>query len=284
MTESEGRTPVVTGPFIRAADLLERLDEVVLCDLRWSVDGRLGRQQHLEGSLPGAVFVDLDTEVSGPPTEEGGRHPLPDPAAFAAAMGRLGIPDDVPVVAYDQGPGVIAARLVWMLRAIGQPAAVLDGGFAAWPGPVTAGGAVRAPVEREVRDWPPSLVVDTDRVAALAREGSGVLLDARDAARYRGEVDEPGGAPAGHIPGAQSLPGSAHLDDGRLRPHAELRALYEPTGALERGEVVAYCGSGVSACMDLLALEELGVVGKLYPGSWSAWSADPTRPVATGNQ
>jgi len=275
--------PVGHRPFTTAHELAPLLDVVVLADVRWSLDGSQGRDQHLETTLPGAVYVDLDGDLSGPPTREGGRHPLPTAEEFAATLGGLGIAEDDVVVAFDHGPGVAPARLVWMLRSLGQRAALLDGGLAAWDGPTAPGGTRRPPTSRRARPWPEERLVDTSAVLTrVSDDAEVVLLDARPADRFAGTAAEPGGAPSGHIPGARSAPATDNLDAGRLRPPEELRARYAALGALDSPEVIAYCGSGVAACIDLLTLEELGVGGRLYPGSWSAWSADPARPVATG--
>lgn len=270
-------------PAFVSADRLATLSPPpVLVDLRWSLDGSLGRADYVARHLPGAVYLDLDTVAAGPPTPACGRHPLPDPAAFAASLGELGIGWDDPVVAYDQGPGVIAARLVWMLRVIDQPAAVLEGGLAGWTGAVEAGEVTRTPVVRAARDWPVDRLADADLTASIAARRDGVVLDAREPARFAGET-EPVDPRPGHIPGAVNLPVTDNLDvAGRLEARDVLSQRYGATGALEAGEVVAYCGSGVAACHDLLVLEELGIHGRLYPGSWSAWSADPQREAATG--
>jgi thiosulfate/3-mercaptopyruvate sulfurtransferase len=249
--------------------------------MRWSLDGSEGHDSYLAGHLPGAVYVDLDTVAAGPPSTAAGRHPLPDPARFAADLGALGIGEHDRVVVADQGPGAIAARLVWMLRAIGGEAAVLDGGVAAWDGPLDSGEVVRPPVTRRVHPWPADRLVDTDTLAGFLGDDTTVVLDARDRPRFLGEV-EPTSSPPGHVPGARSAPFVDNLDGGRLAPLDRLRAEYTALGALDADEVVAYCGSGVTACHDLLVLEALGITGRLYPGSWSAWSADPARPVATG--
>jgi thiosulfate/3-mercaptopyruvate sulfurtransferase len=268
-------------PFVDATWVTANLDEVVLADVRASLDGSEGEHTYLDAHLPGAVFVDLDMVLAGPPTREGGRHPLPDPERFAADLGQLGIGDDAVVVAYDQGPGAWAARLVWSLRVIGQPAAVLDGGIAGWDGPTETGRVRRSPRERRVVPWPPDRLIDSDELDRRHRDDDLVVLDARDAARYAGEV-EPIDARAGHVPGARSAPFAANLDGVHLRPFEDLRRHYDRLGAFGAAEVVTYCGSGVTACHDLLVLEGLGVRGRLYPGSWSAWSADPSKPVATG--
>ncbi len=270
-------------PFIAADELAPVLDGVVLADVRWSLDGSQGPAQHLQATLPGAIYVDLDTDLSSPPSVDGGRHPLPTPEAFAATLGRLGIAEGDVVVAFDHGPGVAPARLVWMLRSLGQRAALLDGGLAAWDGPTSPGGTSRPPTAPAVRPWPAERLADTAAVLErVSGDAGAVLLDARPAARFAGTAEEPGGAPRGHIPGARSAPATDNLAGGRVLGPEELRARYGAIGALEAPEVIAYCGSGVAACLDLLALEELGVAGRLYPGSWSAWSADPARPIATG--
>lgn len=270
-------------PFVSASWLEAHLDEVVVADLRWSLDGSEGPATYRERHLPGAVYVDLDTVAAGPPTASEGRHPLPGPEHFAQALGELGIGEDAPVVAYDQGPGAIAARLVWMLRAIGQPAGVLEGGLAGWSGPTETGEATRTAVTRTPVPWPRDRLADADRTAASALRDGAVVLDARDPERYRGE-SEPVDARPGHIPGAANLPFTDNLEaDGRLRSAAELRERYGAVGALDADEVIAYCGSGVTACHDLLVLEQLGRPGRLYPGSWSAWSQDEARAAVRGS-
>jgi thiosulfate/3-mercaptopyruvate sulfurtransferase len=275
-------------PFVTAAELGALLtatpDEVVLVDVRWSLDGTEGHDTYLAGHLPEAVYLDLDEVLADPPSPGEGRHPLPTPGRFAAGLGAAGIgPDDV-VVAYDQGPGTVAARLVWLLRVLGQPAAVLEGGLAAWEGPREVGEVRRAPVEHPPRPWPADRLADADRVARAAADPAAIVVDARDPARFRGEV-EPVDPRAGHVPGAVNLPASATVGpDARLRDREELRRRVASVGALDADEVIAYCGSGVTAAHDLLVLELLGVEGRLYAGSWSAWSADPTRPAATGEE
>lgn len=278
-----------TPPFVTAAELGDaladgvRVGRPVVADVRWSLDGSEGRLTYREGHLPGAVFVDVDADLAAPASAHDGRHPLPSPAAFARSLGELGIGRHDRVVAYDTAGGVVAARLVWMLRAIGQDAAVLDGGLAAWEGPLERGEVRRPAVSREPVAWPSELLVDAEEVAALAGSDDAVVLDARDPARFRGE-HEPVDARAGHVPGARNLPATDLVDaDGHLRDVDEVRRRVAPTGALAAGEVVSYCGSGVTACFDLLVLETVGVRGRLFPGSWSAWSADGSRPVATGD-
>lgn len=269
-------------PVVDAAWVREHREGLVLVDVRWFLDGRSGYDAYLAGHLPGAVWADVDTVLSGPPDDKDGRHPLPDPAAFAGALGALGIGDGSTVVAYDADGGAYAARLVWLLRRTGRPAALLDGGTAGWPdgtetGPVTLPEARLTPV-----DWPAGVLRSADEVAA----GNAVVLDARAAGRYSGETVLPSDIRSGHIPGARSAPWSENLTpDGTFATPGQLRARYEALGVREGSEVVVYCGSGVTACHDLLALERAGITGAaLYPGSWSAWSADLARPVATGQE
>jgi thiosulfate/3-mercaptopyruvate sulfurtransferase len=267
------------GVLVDAAWLDTHLDDVALADVRWYLDGRDGRAAYEQGHLPGALYVELDTDLSHP--DKGGtagRHPLPTPEAFAAAIGRLGIGADDTVVAYDDSGGGTAGRLVWMLRALGQPAALLDGGLASWPGPLETGPSVpRLPVFVHARPWPDDLLAGPDEL-----DTGTPVLDARAPERFRGET-EPVDARAGHVPGARNAPWAANLDPdtGRFLPAAELRERYEALGA--GPDTIVYCGSGVSACADLLALEHAGLGrGRLFVPSWSGWSADPARPVATG--
>ena len=251
----------------------EHRGDVLLADVRWYLDGRSGRDAYAAGHLPGAVFVDLDRWLAAPASPEAGRHPLPDPAVFADGMARVGIADDSTVVAYDDAGGTVAARLVWMLRVTGHPAALLDGGFQAYDGPpeqTTAQAEQAAPPARFTpRPWPDG------RLASIgdATDPAHVVLDARDRARYRGDT-EPVDPRPGHIPGARSLPCRENLAaDGTFLPVPELRERLAGAGVTEDASVVCYCGSGVTACHDLLTLEHAGFrPGRLYPGSWSQYS------------
>lgn len=267
-------------PFVDIAWLRRHRDEVVLVDVRWYLDGRSGRAAFQDGHLPGARFVELGEVLSGPPSEAEGRHPLPSPARFAASLARSGIGERDTVIGYDDAGGAIAARLVWMLRAVGQPAALLDGGLAAWSGELETGVPRKpAPANMSVRAWPEHLLATIDEVA----EAEEVLIDARDAARFAGGPD-PVDPRSGHIPGARSLPATGNLTAaGRMRSPDQLRHRFAAAGVDGRRPVISYCGSGVSACLNLLALEQAGLPsGRLYPGSWSQWSRDPKRPVQTG--
>ncbi|GGS51726.1 sulfurtransferase [Streptomyces griseoviridis] len=275
---------------ISAPDLASALaggDPPVLLDIRWQLSAAKaagappfdGRAAYAAGHLPGAVYVDLDRELAAPPGT-GGRHPLPDPEEFGAVMRRAGVSAGRPVVVYDGGQGWAAARAWWLLRWTGHPdVRVLDGGLPAWQGPLSADEPRPAP-----GDFAPAPaadgLLDADGAAALAR--SGLLLDARAGERYRGEA-EPIDPVGGHIPGAVSAPTSENVTaDGRFRPAAELRARFAGLGATGDTEVGVYCGSGVSAAHEVLALAVAGIPAALYVGSWSQWSADPERPVAVG--
>ncbi|WP_435178694.1 sulfurtransferase [Actinacidiphila sp. bgisy145] len=259
---------------------------LVLADVRWYLDGRSGRDAYLAGHLPGAVWVDVDTDLAAPGTAAGGRHPLPAAEEFAARLGRLGIADDSVVVAYDDQGGGFAARLVWLLRRTGRRAALLDGGLAAWDGTLETGPVTRAPVTREVTPWPAHLLRDADEAAAAGRTPTALLLDSRAAARYSGADAHAGETRTGHLPGALSAPWQDNLTAGGLfRPPAELRARFAALGLTAAEEVVFHCGSGVTACHNLLAVELAGLPdAALFVGSWSAWSADPDRPVVQGTR
>ena len=269
------------GPVVGAGWLADNLGSVVVADVRWYLDGRSGRDAYDRGHLPGARFVDLDADLSAAPSPGSGRHPLPDPDRFAAAMGRLGIGDGDRVVAYDDAGGVIAARLWWMLDSLGHPAAVLDGGIGAWAGSLETAPPVWAPAEFTARRWPEDRFVSIDELDGLRERPGIVVIDARSAERYRGEPNSIDPR-FGHVPGALNMPATGNLAaDGRLLSADELRSRYAAIGAAT-SNVIAYCGSGVSACCDLLALRRAGLgSGRLFVGSWSAWGADPARPVET---
>jgi thiosulfate/3-mercaptopyruvate sulfurtransferase len=261
--------------------LLDRGDTTLL-DVRWSLGGPPGRPQYLQGHIPGAAFVDLDTELASP-AGSGGRHPLPDPDQFAAAMRRAGVFSDRSVVVYDAAAATAAARAWWLLRYFGHPrVVVLDGGLAAW---IEAGFPLQSGLpavgEGDFSARPGGMpVLDADGAARLAV--SGVLLDARTPERFRGE-QEPIDPVAGRIPGARNLPSSENVDrSGRFLDPAVLRAAFGRLGIDEGVEVGAYCGSGVTAAHEVLALELAGYPAALYAGSWSEWITDPARPVETG--
>jgi thiosulfate/3-mercaptopyruvate sulfurtransferase len=267
-------------PLITPAELAQVLGTVTVLDVRYRLGGPPGRGEFEAGHVPGAAFVDLDRDLAAPPGE-GGRHPLPDRATFEAAMRAAGVSADRPVVVLDDWSGHAAARARWLLRHHGhRDVRVLDGGWSAW---TAAGGEVEtgatAPTPGDFTAGPGVLpVVEADDVPGVA-----VLVDARAPERYRGET-EPVDPVAGHVPGAVNVPTARNLTaDGRLRDAAELRELYAAVGAVPGADVAVYCGSGVTACLDLLALEVAGVEGAaLYPGSWSGWVTDPERPIETG--
>ncbi|GCD42483.1 sulfurtransferase [Streptomyces paromomycinus] len=273
------------NPLITAAGLADELASgtpPALLDVRYRLGGPPGRPEYEAGHLPGAVYVDMDAELAGP-AGPAGRHPLPDLDAFTGTMRRAGVSADRPVVVYDGAQGWSAARTWWLLRYTGHPSVrVLDGGLAAW---TAAGGALStedpSPAAGDFTAAPGALpLLTADEAAALARRG--VLLDARAGERYRGEV-EPIDRVAGHIPGALSAPTTENLAaDGTFLPPAELAARFTALGATADAEVGVYCGSGVSAAQEVLALAVAGVLAALYVGSWSEWSGDPARPVATG--
>ncbi|MGY1624364.1 sulfurtransferase [Geodermatophilus sp. SYSU D00965] len=277
------RTPVL----VAAEELLRRQGRVILLDVRWALgyDAARSRAEYLTGHLPGAVLVDLDAELAGPPSAAAGRHPLPSVQRLQSAARRWGIRDGDPVVAYDDSGGLAAARAWWLLRWGGlADVRLLDGGLAAWRragGPLETGEVVPAP--GDVTLTPGGMPVLTiDEAAALPGAG-GVLLDARAGERYRGET-EPVDPRAGHVPGAVSAPTSGNLaDDGTFLPAAVLGERFAGLGAVPGRAVGAYCGSGVTAAHEVAALAVAGLDAALWPGSWSQWSADPDRPAATGS-
>jgi thiosulfate/3-mercaptopyruvate sulfurtransferase len=253
-------------------------------------DPGAGAAQWRGGHVPGSIHLKLDGELSGTPTGPDGRfrgrHPLPERSTFAALLGRCGVGPDTQVVALDAHGGIYAARLWWLLRWMGHgSAAVLDGGLQAW---VEAGGtlvvdAVAPPARPPYPERDP-LVAAIDADALAARLGRVRLLDARAGERFRGDV-EPLDKAAGHIPGALNRFYKDNLEPaGRFKPATQLRADFEPLQAgCDATQVVHSCGSGVTACHNLLAMEHAGLTGsRLYPGSWSEWSADPQRPLARG--
>lgn len=247
-----------------------------------------GESEYLEGHIEGAVYAHLDRDLSAPLTGTNGRHPLPSVDRMAATFSSFGIDPETQVVAYDTAGGQIAARLWWMLRYLGHDrVAVLDGGLDAF---LADGGALKPGREtREPRSFEAKprdrMRIDVDRLTPDEARRGLLLLDARAAERYRGET-EPLDPVAGHIPGARNHPTSSNLGpDGRFADAETLRDRFRSViGGTAPESVVSYCGSGVTACHNLLAMEVAGIEGaKLYPGSWSEWCADPRRPVATGD-
>lgn len=288
MTNSTVAAPV--SLLISTEELAARLNggNLVVCDVRHDLarPDTWGEAQYREGHIPGAVFVHLDRDLSAPMTGRNGRHPLPTPEVAAATFGRLGITDGKHVVAYDQAGGMIAARLWWMLRWLGfDDVAVLDGGYARWTAEsrvvsTTVEQGIGAPFA--IRRVTPT-VNATGIMASLARQTL-VIVDARPPERFRGE-SEPLDPVAGHIPGARNRPCGANLDKSGVFKHASsLRTDFEAIlDGAPPDSAVHQCGSGVTACHNLLAMEVAGLGGgRLYPGSWSEWCADDERPVALG--
>jgi thiosulfate/3-mercaptopyruvate sulfurtransferase len=280
----------VTSPLLSCAELAASSvgpNPPVVLDVRWRLGGPPGREEYDRGHLPNAVYLDLDTDLASPPGASG-RHPLPEPDALQRALRAAGVRGDGPVVVYDADNGSIAARAWWLLRWAGHGQVhVLDGGFAAWSaeGRVVST-VVPEPEAGDITVRPAGMpVLDAAGAAELAR--AGVLLDARAPERYRGDV-EPIDPRAGHIPGAVNAPFTGHVaGDGRWRAPGRLAEAFAGIGVADGRPVGAYCGSGVTAASVVLALEVAGVTSaiapaELYVGSWSEWSGDPDRPIATG--
>lgn len=272
------------SPLISPEELRRVLDEVSVLDIRYRTGGPDGRAEHAAGHVPGAPYVDLDTALAARPSDpvdERGRHPLPGTEAFSEAMRSAGVGTERPVVVYDDWQGRAAARAWWLLRHHGHPSVrVLDGGWSAW---VASGGEVEsgsvAPARGDFEGRPGSMpVVDAEGVGAVD-----VLVDARAPERFRGET-EPLDPAAGHVPGAVNVDTGRNLDEsGRFRHPTELRELYAGVGVAAGARVAAYCGSGVTATHDVLAMQIAGVPAALFPASWSGWVGDPDRPIETGS-
>jgi thiosulfate/3-mercaptopyruvate sulfurtransferase len=276
-------TGLLVSPAALAQELVGELGPVLL-DVRWRLGGPPGLDTYREGHLPEAVFIDLDRDLAAPPGP-GGRHPLPDPAAFQEAMRAAGVSQDRPVVVYDDRDATAAARAWWLLRYHGhENVRVLDGGYQAWLAaglPVSKADPAGPPGDFTAR---PGHMPVLDAAGAQSTARTGLLLDARTGERYRGE-QEPVDPVAGHIPGAVSAPTAGNVNpDGTFLSPAELAARFAGLGAgSQAGLVGAYCGSGVTAAHEVLALAVVGLPAALYVGSWSNWITDPARPVATGH-
>jgi len=263
--------------------LLAERSDVVLLDVRWSLAEPDGHRAYGLGHLPAAHFVDLDRDLAGHASPAEGRHPLPDIEGLQASARRWGIDDGDAVVVYDDSGGTSAARAWWLLRWAGHTdVRILDGGLRSW---VDDGGILE---DGDVQVAPGTVVLTpghmpvTDAEGAASFSSHGVLIDARSGERYRGE-SEPIDPRAGHVPGAVSVPTSDTIrEDDRLRSESELTERFAAVGVAADTEVAVYCGSGVTAAHEIAALETIGVRATLYPGSWSQWSADSARPVATG--
>jgi thiosulfate/3-mercaptopyruvate sulfurtransferase len=269
---------------VGAAELLAAPVRPVLLDVRWALGDDRGREGYLAGHLPGAVYADLDAELAAPPSRAQGRHPLPAVADLQAAARRWGIRAGGAVVAYDATGGLAAARAWWLLRWGGlADVRLLDGGLDAW---VAAGGGLAT---GDVVPEPGDVVLTGGGMPTLTADGAaalpgsgGVLLDARAGERYRGEA-EPVDPRAGHVPGAVSAPTAENLRaDGTFR--TDLAERFAALGVRPGTAVGVYCGSGVTAAHEVAALAQAGIEAALWPGSWSEWTGDPSRPVATGAQ
>ena len=275
------------GPLIDVAAMNDRVkagQRTILLDVRWKLGDPHGREHYLAAHLPGAVFVDLATELAAPAQPERGRHPLPPLEQFQASARRWGISEGDVVVAYDDSGNMAAARLWWMLRNAGFPDVyLLDGGLAAWRAaglPVQGGNVQAVPGTVTLRTGAMPAI---DAAAAGNWADTGILLDARAGERYRGEF-EPVDPRAGHIPGAVSAPTTENVDaSGRFLPADTLRRRFEELGVSGDALVAVYCGSGVTAAHEVAALELAGIRAALYPGSFSEWSNNPALPVATGS-
>ena len=256
-------------------------------DVRWYLtEPHKGQVEYDQAHIPGAPFMDMESELAARRGQGPGRHPLPTPEAFAAAARRAGIGDETHVVAYDSSGGAAAVRLWWLLRYFGHPrVSLLDGGWPAWQSaghPIETSAPSITPASFTAAPHP-EMVVDAEAVERLRRDPRTLLLDARANERYEGRV-EPIDSQAGHIPGARSAPYAGNLrDDGHMKSADELRDRYLALGADAAERIVCYCGSGITAAHDVFALHLVGRTDALiYEGSWSDWSSDPARPVATG--
>jgi len=264
-----------TPPIVDRDWLVEHRDVPLLCEVRTSMaDDDVGAP-----TAAGVRLLTLETDLAAPPAGVAGRHPLPTPESFAEALGAAGIGNDVLVVAFDAHNGAYAARLVWMLRIIGQPAALLDGGFdESLLDDLDRTGDVE-PLTRSAVPWPAEVLTDGDDVVAHLGAG-GVVVDSRDAARYAGDT-EPIDRVAGHIPGAINIPFADNLRDGSFLEPADLADRFAPV--IDDPNPIVHCGSGVTACHNALAMEAAGLpLPRVYVGSWSGWISDPDHPIATG--
>jgi thiosulfate/3-mercaptopyruvate sulfurtransferase len=285
MTNINSDVPVL----VSAEWLAEHLEDPTVrpVDVRWYLtEPAKGRAEYEQAHISGAPFLDMESDLASPRDHGPGRHPLPTPEAFAAAAGRAGIGDETHVVVYDSSGGAAAARLWWLLRYFGHSrVSLLDGGWPAWQseGYPTETSAPSIPQTNFTAVPHPEMVVDADTVDRLRRDPRTLLLDARANERYEGRV-EPIDPQAGHIPGARSAPYAGNVrDNGTMKSADELRDRYLALGADAAEQIVCYCGSGVTAAHEILALHLAGRTDALlYEGSWSDWSSDPARPVATG--
>jgi thiosulfate/3-mercaptopyruvate sulfurtransferase len=272
---------------IETSALAAHLDDpsLAVVDCRFDLkDTSAGGRAYETAHIPGAVYADVDRDLSAPKNGTNGRHPLPEVDVFVATLGRLGIDAGTQVVVYDQDSGGFASRLWWMLRWLGHDGvALLNGGFAKWSaeGRHTKSGVEARPQRVFVPHVQPQMMANAADVEGLLGKSDWRLIDARAPERFRGDV-EPIDKVAGHIPGAVNVPFLENLDaNGTFKSPADLAERFrDASGSTPTDHLVVYCGSGVTACQNLLALEHAGMHGaKLYPGSWSEWSSDPSRPM-----
>ncbi|MEW6777110.1 MAG: sulfurtransferase [Bdellovibrionota bacterium] len=281
---------LLSSPLVSASALFENLryPSLRICDVRWYLSKeKRGIDEYRRGHLPGAVFVDLDQDLCGPLSRKSGRHPWPSPLLAAERLSRLGISSDTFVACYDDASGSVAGRLWFLLKWLGHDrATVLDGGITRWKAlhyPVTANPTPIPPPGKLLPNPRPFLVVDKEEaLAASLGEKNGTLLDAREGRRYRGEF-EPVDTRAGHIPGALSFPFAENMNERtkEFLPPEDLQRRFE---IIQDKKVIAYCGSGVTACHNLLALETAGIPARLYAGSWSEWARDERLKAETGDR
>jgi thiosulfate/3-mercaptopyruvate sulfurtransferase len=270
---------LMVQPFVDWNWCVGNLGRLVLVDTRWYLDGSSGRDAYDAGHIPDAVFVDMDRWLSGPASTKAGRNPLPDPELFAQGMRNAGVSDSDTVIAYDDAGGVIAARIVWMLRSTGRSAAILNGGIGSYPGELTKQAPHRLEGDFSARSWPHTLLADISDASSDRYK----VMDARNRDRFDGFQDPIDPRP-GHIPGAVNVPCRGNLDSsGRLMPEVRLRENFERAGIVSAENTIAYCGSGVTACHNLLVLEHLGAGrGRLFVGGWSQYGHATDMPVETG--
>ena len=268
----------ILQPFVDWTWCVGNWRRFVLVDTRWYLDGSSGKDAYDAGHIPDAVFIDMDEWLSGPASKDAGRNPLPAPEVFAQGMREAGISDSDTVVAYDDAGGVIAVRLVWMLRSTGRSAAILDGGVASYPGELAMEAPQRLEGDFSAQSWPSTLLADISD----ASSDQYTVVDARNRDRFEGHQDPIDPRP-GHIPGAVNVPCRENLDSsGRLIPEVQLRENFARAGIVSAENIIAYCGSGVTACHNLLVLEQLGVgKGRLFVGGWSQYGHATDRPVET---
>jgi thiosulfate/3-mercaptopyruvate sulfurtransferase len=274
-------TPLITANQLE--EIINSGENVLLCDCRFDlVDLQAGKKAYQEGHIPGAIYVDLDQDLSGPKTGKNGRHPLPSPQVWAQTKSRLGIDSNTLVVAYDNQGSVYASRLWWMLKATGHAKVqVLDGGLDAWNGPIGAHGRQAQVTNTPVATMPYVGLVLVDELVANLQSKQSIIIDARTNDRFHGQNEtlDPVG---GHIPDAINYCFRENLSGKSFKTPEQLyRDFHDLLGATKASEVVHQCGSGVTACHNLLAMEVAGLKGsRLYAGSWSEWCTDPSRPVA----